>query len=91
MAARRSTHEHRVFSFTSVTVYEIVYGLRVKGATAQLQKVSAWLRQNDEIAPLSEDYIAAASIRAKATRQGAPLELTDPSLPPSPSGLPARS
>jgi predicted nucleic acid-binding protein len=64
-----------VFSFTSVTVYEIVYGLQVKGAAAQLQKVSAWLRQNDEVAPLAENYIAAASIRAKATRQGAPIEL----------------
>ena len=75
--AAQYAHEHRVFSFTSVTVYEIVYGLQVKGATAQLQKVSAWIRQNDEIAPTAADYIAAASIRAKATQQGAPLELTD--------------
>ena len=36
-----------------------------------------WLRQNDEILPSAEDYLAAASIRAKAARQGAPLELTD--------------
>jgi predicted nucleic acid-binding protein len=75
--AAQYAHEHRVFSFTSVTVYEIVYGLQVKGATAQLQKASVWLRQNDEIAPVAEDYIVAASIRAKATQQGAPLELTD--------------
>jgi predicted nucleic acid-binding protein len=67
----------RAFSFTSVTVYEIVYGLQVKGATAQFQKVSAWLRQNDETAPVAEDYLAATSICAKAARQGAPLELTD--------------
>jgi predicted nucleic acid-binding protein len=65
--AAQYAHEYRVFSFTSVTVYEIVYGLEVKGATAQLQKVSAWLRQNDEIAPVAGDYIAAASLRAKAT------------------------
>jgi predicted nucleic acid-binding protein len=75
--AAQYAHEHRVFSFTSVTVYEIVYGLQVKGATAQPQKVLAWLRQNDEIAPVAEDYIAAASFRAKASQQGAPLELTD--------------
>jgi predicted nucleic acid-binding protein len=77
--AAQYAHEHRAFSFTSVTVYEIVYGLQVKGATAQFQKVSAWLRQNDETAPVAEDedYLAAASIRAKATRQGALLELTD--------------
>ena len=35
------------------------------------------LQQNDEIAPVEQDYRAAASIRAKATRQGAPLELAD--------------
>jgi predicted nucleic acid-binding protein len=75
--AAQYAREHRVFSFTSVTVYEILYGLQVKGATVQLQKASAWLRQNDEIAPVAEDYVSAASIRAKATQQGAPLELTD--------------
>jgi predicted nucleic acid-binding protein len=75
--AAQYAREHPVFSFASVTVYEILYGLRVKGATVQLQKVSAWLRQNDEIAPVAEDYVSAASIRAKAMQQGAPLELTD--------------
>jgi predicted nucleic acid-binding protein len=75
--AAQYAHEHRVFSFTSVTVYEIVYGLEVKGAAAQLQKVLPWLQQNDEIAPVEQDYRAAASIRAKAARQGAPLELAD--------------
>jgi len=29
--------EHGVFTFTSVTVHEIVFGLEVKNATAQLQ------------------------------------------------------
>jgi predicted nucleic acid-binding protein len=43
--AAQHAHERRAFSFTSVTVYEIVYGLQVKDATAQLQKVSSWLRQ----------------------------------------------
>ncbi|MEP6716714.1 MAG: PIN domain-containing protein [Terriglobia bacterium] len=75
--AAQYTHQHGVFSFTSVTVYEIVYGLEVKGASAQLQRVLPWLRQNDEIVPNAEDYRTSASIRAKATQQGAPLELTD--------------
>lgn len=75
--AAQYAHEHDVFSFTSVTVYEIVYGLEVKRAAVQLQKVLPWLRQNDEITPSAEDYSVAASIRAKATQQGAPLELTD--------------
>jgi hypothetical protein len=30
-------------------VYEIVYGLEVKGASVQLQRVLPWLRPNDEI------------------------------------------
>lgn len=75
--AARYAQERRVFSFTSVTVYEIVYRLEVKGAAAQLQKVLAWLQQNDEIVPIEQDYRAAASIRAKARQQGAPLELAD--------------
>lgn len=75
--AAQYAHRHVVFSFTSVTIYELVYGLEVKGASAQLQRVLPWLRQNDEIVPAGEDYRAAASIRAKATQQGAPLELTD--------------
>ena len=66
--AAQYPHEHRVFSFTSVTVYEIVYGLEVKGAAAQLQKALAWLQQNDEIAPVEQDYRAAAAIRASARR-----------------------
>lgn len=32
---------HGVFTFTSVTVYEIVYGLELKGASSQLKKVMA--------------------------------------------------
>lgn len=63
--AARYAQERRVFSFTSVAVYEIVYRLEVKGAAAQLQKVLAWLQQNDEIVPVEQDYRAAASIRAK--------------------------
>ncbi len=30
--------DHGVFTFTSVTVYEIVYGLELKGASVQLKE-----------------------------------------------------
>ncbi|HEY7393040.1 MAG TPA: hypothetical protein VH640_31260 [Bryobacteraceae bacterium] len=30
--------QHGVFTFTSITVHEIAYGLELKGATAQMQK-----------------------------------------------------
>jgi predicted nucleic acid-binding protein len=66
-----------VFSFTSVTVYEIVYGLELKAASIQLKKALAWLGQNKQITPIKADYLAAATIRATARRQGSVLELPD--------------
>ena len=66
-----------VFTFTSVTVYEIVYGLELKSATAQLQKALQWLGRNEQITPAAEDYLRAASIKAAARRQGLALELPD--------------
>ena len=69
--------DHGVFTFTSVTVYEIVYGLELKGASYQLSKVMAWLKQNEEITPVDADYIAAAAIKATARKQGSVVELPD--------------
>jgi predicted nucleic acid-binding protein len=69
--------DHGVFTFTSVTVYEIVYGLELKGASSQLKKVLAWLKQNEEITPLDADYLAAATIKATARKQGSVVELPD--------------
>ena|ERR1700693_387681 len=75
--AARYAKEHGVFTFTSVTVYEIVYGLALKSAHNQLEKVMAWLNQNDPIIPVGDDYINAATIRATARKQGSVLELPD--------------
>jgi len=69
--------DHGIFSFTSVTVYEMVYGLELKGASSQLKKVMAWLSQNEEITPIDGDYLAAANIKATARKQGAIVELPD--------------
>ena len=66
-----------VFTFTSITVYEIVYGLELKAAVSQLQKALAWLGQNEQVTPASADYVAAATIKAVARRQGSVLELPD--------------
>jgi predicted nucleic acid-binding protein len=65
------------FTFTSVTVHEIVFGLEFKGASGQLQKALAWLNRNEEITPTADDYLEAAMIKAAARKQGAILELTD--------------
>jgi tRNA(fMet)-specific endonuclease VapC len=69
--------EYGVFTFTSVTVYEIVYGLELKSAASQLKRAVEWLKQNDEITPTSADYLAAATIKATARKRGAALELPD--------------
>ena len=68
---------HGVFTFTSVTVYEIDYGLELKGASSQLGKVLAWLNQNEEITPVASDYRSAATIKATARKQGSIVELPD--------------
>lgn len=47
---------HGVFTLTSITVYEIVYGLELKAASSQLKRALAWLNQNEEITPTSADY-----------------------------------
>lgn len=69
--------DHGIFTFTSVTVYEIVYGLELKGASSQLKKVLAWLGQNEEITPNKTDYLMAATIKAIARKQGTIVELPD--------------
>lgn len=69
--------EHGVFTFTSVTVPEIVFGLQVKNAAAQLEKALAWLSQNEQITPVSSDYLDAAKIKAVARKQGFIVELAD--------------
>ena len=75
--AARYAREHGLLSFTSVTVYEIVYGLELKGAHSQLRKVLDWIEQNDAITPVAGDFTTAATIRATARRQGSILELPD--------------
>lgn len=69
--------EHGVFTFTSVTVHEIVFGLEVKNAAAQLQKALAWLSQNEQITPTASDYLGAAKIKAAARKNGFIVELAD--------------
>jgi predicted nucleic acid-binding protein len=69
--------QHGLFTFTSVTVHEIVYGLELKGAASQLQKALLWLNQNEQITPTADDYLQAATIKAAARKQGSIVELPD--------------
>lgn len=80
IVARRAAiyaRQFEVFTFTSVTVHEIAFGLEFKNASAQLVKALAWLRRNEEITPVAEDFLNAAMVKAQARRQGNILELTD--------------
>jgi len=69
--------QHGIFTFTSVTVHEIVYGLELRGAASQLQKALLWLNQNEQITPTADDYLQAATIKAAARKQGSIVELPD--------------
>lgn len=75
--ARLYAQEHGFYSVTSVTAYEIIFGLELKAATAQREKFLNWLRQNEEVTPIADDYLLAARINAKARRSGSVLELPD--------------
>ena len=75
--AEHYARQHGMFTFTSVTVYEIVYGLELKAASNQLKKALAWLNQNEQITPVNADYLTAATIKATARKQGKVLELPD--------------
>jgi len=41
--AARYAEQYGVFTFTSVTVYEIAYGLELKAAASQLKMAMDWL------------------------------------------------
>lgn len=68
---------HERFTFSSVTVYEIVRGLLDKGASSQAEKALQWLRLNEEIVPSASDYLVAAQTKANARRLGRTVELPD--------------
>ena len=73
----RYAGEHGIFTFTSVTVHEIVYGLELKKAAVQMRRAVDWMNRNEQITPTNSDYVAAAIIRATARRRGSILELSD--------------
>jgi len=68
---------HTRFTFTSVTAYEMAFGLEAKGAAKQLKAALQRLGNNDQILPVEEDYLTAARVKGKARRQGATVELPD--------------
>lgn len=55
----------------------MLFGLRCKNASVQLHNTVKWLRQNEEITPIADDYYEAARFRAEARQQGSALQLAD--------------
>jgi predicted nucleic acid-binding protein len=68
---------HTRFTFTSVTAYEMAFGLEAKAASQQLRQLIEWLANNEQILPTEEDYLTAARVKGKAKIQGFTLELPD--------------
>jgi predicted nucleic acid-binding protein len=69
--------DHTKFTFTSVTVYEMAFGLEAKGATEQLKRTLEWLSHNEQILPTEADYLTAAHVKAEARKRGSTVELSD--------------
>lgn len=66
------------FSFTSVTVLEILFGLRRKTASVQLRDAEAIFASNEEIVPDASDYRLAAEIMGAVYHRGTPIGPYDP-------------
>lgn len=75
--AKAYTLEFHCFTFTAISVHEIIYGLESKRAEKQLNEARNVLAANDIIVPTLQDYEVAGTIRGKARGQGYQLALDD--------------
>lgn len=65
-------------SFTSLSVFELLYGLLAKQALRQAKEFLAFTVEHEEIVPTAEDYRLAAQIRADLRRSGREIGRVDP-------------
>lgn len=70
--------DHGVLTFTSVTAMEILRGLHLKAAHAQIMRAETIFARNREIVPGAQDYRLAAEIMGALTRRGTPIGIADP-------------
>ncbi len=68
---------HERFTFTAVSVYEILYGLHHRGAEHQLAQAESSFAENEVIVPVLADYKVAGLVRGTARAQGVQLALED--------------
>jgi predicted nucleic acid-binding protein len=71
-------NEHDRLTFTSISVYEVLYGLRAKPAPKQAERFLALLAEHEEIVPDAGDYRVAAEIRAAMHLAGTEIGKADP-------------
>jgi tRNA(fMet)-specific endonuclease VapC len=77
---RRATeyaNEHGRFTYSAVSVLEILYGLHHKDAKQQLARAEASFNENEVVVPNLEDYKIAGRIRGIARLQGRLLTSDD--------------
>jgi tRNA(fMet)-specific endonuclease VapC len=70
--------EHGQLSFTSVSVFEALFGLYAKSADQQAQRFLKLIAAHEEITPTAQDYRLAAQICATLQRTGTPIGTSDP-------------
>ena len=75
--AMRYAATHQQFTFTAVSVHEVIYGLSSKLANRQLQIARQAFDSNDVIVPDLSDYEVAGEVRGTARRQGKQLAFDD--------------
>ena len=69
--------EHGTFTYSAVSVLEILFGLHHKGAKRQIKVAEASFDENEVVIPTLDDYKVAGRIRGNARRQGKQLTSDD--------------
>lgn len=70
--------EYGQLSFTSVSVYEVLFGLHCKEAKKQIETFKRLIVPHERFVPTESDYGQAAEIRAALQLAGTPIGALDP-------------
>ena len=70
--------QHAQLTFTSASVFEVLFGLHAKQATRQIKDFLESMAEHEEITPGSIDYRLAAEICAALQRAGTSIGNSDP-------------
>jgi len=76
--ADRYLDDHEQLTFTSISVFEVLFGLKSKLATRQIKDFLGAIEEHEEVTPTAQDYRLAADISAALQRAGTPVGAFDP-------------